>query len=143
MYGLILFTVLIAVASDEHTGLGEVFLVSVVSLVVFFVAHVFAHTLGDHGEQGFRKASAAAVHHSSGMLYASVPPALVLAVGALAGADAETVSDYADLVSVLVLGVLGYFAYSRRTDRVAIRLVGALGTALLGAVIMVMDYLVH
>ena len=47
------------------------------------------------------------------------------------------------MVSVLVLGVLGYFAYSRRTDSVAVRLVGALGTAFLGFVIMVLDYFVH
>ncbi len=143
VYGLILFTVLIAVASDDHSHIGEVAIVSVSSLLVFFVAHVFAHTLADHGELGLRRATAQAVHHSSGMLYASLPPGIVLGIGAVAGANAETISDIALVVSVLVLGVLGYFAYARRTDSVAIRLVGALGTAFLGGIVMLLDYFVH
>ena len=133
VYGLILFTVLIAVASDEHSHIGTVFTLSVSSLIVFFLAHVFAHTLGDHGELGLRRATVQAVHHSSGMLYASIPPGIVLGIGALAGIHAETAADYALLMAVLVLGLLGYFAYSRRTSSVGTRIVGALGTAFLGA----------
>ena len=143
VYGLILFTVLIAVASDDHSHIGTVFILSVTSLVVFFLAHVFAHTLGYHGEIGLRRATAQSVHHSSGMLYASIPPGIVLGVGALLGADAEAVADLALVVAVVVLGILGYFAYAQRTTSVAFRIVGALGTALLGGFIIVLDYLVH
>lgn len=143
VYGLILFTVLIAGASDEHSSISEVFVISVSSLFVFFLSHVFAHTLGEHGALGFRRAAAEAVHHSSGMLYASIPPAVVLGVGALTGADAESAANYASMVAVLVLGVLGYFAYERRGVTVATRIVGALGTAFLGLLIIILDYAVH
>jgi hypothetical protein len=143
VYGLILFAVLLAVASDDHPSVGEVLVISVTSLLVFFLAHVFAHALGDHGELGLRRATVQAIHHSSGMLYASIPPTIVLIVSGLLGQDAESATDNASLAAVVVLGVLGYFAYAKRTDSVTARLVGAFGTAMLGALIMLLDYSVH
>ena len=143
VYGLILYTVLLAVASDDNPSVGEVLFISVTSLLVFFLAHVFAHTLGDHGELGLRRATVQAIHHSSGMLYASIPPTIVLIVAGLLGQDSDSATDSASVAAIVVLGVLGYFAYAKRTDSVATRLVGAFGTALLGALIMLLDYAVH
>ncbi|MDF2666530.1 MAG: ABC-type amino acid transport system, permease component [Microbacterium sp.] len=42
-----------------------------------------------------------------------------------------------------VLALLGYNAYRRRGSRLAVRLLGALSTALLGVFIIVLETLVH
>ncbi|MBU4464908.1 MAG: hypothetical protein KKH75_03565 [Actinobacteria bacterium] len=143
VYGLILYSALIMGVSDHHTDSWEVLLVSGVSLLIFFVAHVFAHTLSDHGEKGYRASVAGAVHHSSGMLYAALPSTAVLVVGGATGMPADDSVELALLLAVLTLGVLGYSAYAQRGSSRRVRVVGAIGTALLGALVMLLNYAVH
>ena len=60
---------------------------------------------------------------------------------------AATAEIYTTLLALLlvmvVLGVLGYSAYAQRGAAVWVRIVGAIGTALFGFVVFVLNYAVH
>ncbi|WP_396641760.1 hypothetical protein [Microbacterium sp.] len=143
VYGLILYSALIAGVSDESTDALEVLFVSLFSLIIFFIAHVFAHTLSDHGEKGLRDALRGGLAHSAGMLYAAIPSTLVLIVGATTRMDAEDAVSIALLIANIELGVLGYSAYAQRGAPRIVRVLGAVGTAILGFAITVLNYAVH
>jgi hypothetical protein len=143
VYGLIVYSVAIAVVSDEEETLGGVLGKSVLSLLVFFVAHVFAHTLSDHGRLPLGAAIGSGVRHSAGMLYSSVPSTAVLLAGTLEGGEPDATVSLALIVSMIVLAVLGYSAYAERGVRRTMRWAGAIGTGFLGFVIFSLDYAVH
>lgn len=143
IYGLMVYTVLIGVIADDSEHLGEVFVGTILTQVIFYAAHVFAHTLGEHADRGLRDAVRHAARHSAGMLYAPIPVAAAIGIGALAHADPEAFVDVALGISTGILALLGYLAYAQRTRNLALRLLGALGTALLGMLIMLIEYLVH
>lgn len=149
IYGLIVFTAFIAIASDGTDEEGrlvsapEMIGEAVPALLLFYIAHVFAHTLTDHGEMGFGPALRHALHHSSGMLYATLPTIAVLVVGSFTDMPGYDVYDWSMWSAVIVLGALGYAAYSERGSHVIVRLLGAVGTALLGALIILLEYVLH
>lgn len=143
VYGLILYSVLIAGISDEHTDTLEVLLTSAFSLIIFFIAHAFAHALSAHGDQGFRRSAVHGIRSSSGMLYAAIPPTVPLIVGLTGALSTDDAVNLALLVAMLVLGVLGYSAYARQGAIVAMRVLGALGTMAFGFVVFILNYLVH
>ena len=143
VYGLILYSALIAGVSDDSTDSAEVLLVSLFSLTIFFIAHVFAHTLSDHGELGFRKAFSGGIGPSAGMLYAAIPSTLVLILGATTRMDAEDAVGIALIIANIELGILGYSAYAQRGAGHFVRILGAAGTAFLGFLITVLNYVVH
>jgi hypothetical protein len=168
VYGTILFAALIAVSSDgEHAGDGipgdqsgvhvtiktgeqvdvlQVLLVSLGTLLVFWIAHVYARTIAGHGvRQGedvrlgasFRRAIA----HSNGMLWSAIPATVVLILG-IVGVLPDA-PDWSLLVNVIVLGFLGYQALSERRRAIPIRILGGVITAVLGQIIIIIDIAVH
>ena len=143
IYGLLVFQAFIAIDSDDAHDVWEVLATSVSTLVVFFIAHVFAEVLTHHGRHGFWVATWHAMQHASGMLYAAIPASLVMIVGALQGSDMDDVFGETMLVTWVVLAVLGYAAYSARGAHVVMRILGALGTAALGIVIVLLEYAIH
>jgi hypothetical protein len=143
IYGLIVFAAFLAVASDHAEDVWDMLDSAVWSLIVFFIAHVFAHTLTDHGQRGLREATGSAIRHAAGMLYAAIPATLVLIAAGVQNAPPEDAYEAAMWVTVLVLAILGYVAYWRRGAHVGMRLLGALGTAILGAFIVLLEYALH
>lgn len=143
IYGLIVFAAFVTISSDHAVDAWDILDTAVWTLLVFFLAHVFAHTLTDHGEHGLASASRRAVRHASGMLYAALPAALVLVVCGIQGASADDAYAATVWATTIVLAVLGYVAYWRRGAHLVVRLVGALGTAALGLFIVLLEYLVH
>lgn len=161
VYGTVLFAALISVASDEDAdGLviefGEdavdrvesltVLLVAVGSIVAFFIAHVYARTIAGHGvrngtEVGLRRALAAALHESVGMLIACIPPSLLLLLGAFG--VLPDASDWALVVALVVLFVLGFQALAERGAAVWKRILGGLGSTLIGIVVIAIDIAAH
>ena len=168
VYGTILFAALIAVSSDaDHSGdgipgdqpafhveitvgervdLAQTLLVSVVTLVVFWIAHVYARTIAGHGVRegesvrlgvAFRRA----ITHSNGMLWSAIPATLVLLLG-IVGVIPDA-SDWALVVNIVVLGVLGYQSLSERGRGIPMRILGGVITAVLGLVIIIIDIAVH
>lgn len=143
IYGLIVFTTFVTLADDEAHDVAEVLLNSTSTLIVFFIAHVFAHTLTDHGDHGFRASTRNAVRHAAGMLYASVPSILALAFGIATGQTVPDAVDNCITAMFVVLAILGYHAFRRRGYRVFGRIMGALATSFLGIVIVILEVAVH
>lgn len=143
IYGVIVFAAFVTISADHAADGWEMLGSSASALIVFFIAHVFAHTLTDHGEHGLRAATRRAVQHSAGMLYASLPAAIVVLVGAMQSAAPDDLDDFSLLATVVVLAILGYNAYGRRGARPLTRLLGATGTALLGLFIVALEYAIH
>ena len=143
IYGLIVYEALIATTSDHADSTLEVLLVAATSLVVFYLAHVFAEAVASHGADRLRTAVGRAFRYSAGMLYAAILPTLVLIVCIFAAVGANDASNYAMLAGTLVLGVLGFLSFRQRRAKVWLCVLGGLATALLGLFIMVLDYSVH
>jgi hypothetical protein len=143
IYGIIVYASFVTIAEDHAESPWDLLESSAFPLVVFFIAHVFAHTLTEHGTHGLRHATREAMRHGAGMLYASVPAALCLVYGGITNATVDDASDWTAYVTMGVLALLGYNAYRRRGSRLAVRLLGALSTALLGVFIIVLETLVH
>ncbi|WP_159501944.1 hypothetical protein [Microbacterium sp. 18062] len=143
IYGLIVYSALLMITSDHHEDVAGALAASVSTLVVFFFAHVFAYTLADHGTHPLGQATGYAITHSAGMLYAAIPPTIAMIIAGLQGLGADDATDYAVLATMAVLAFLGYVAYSRTGARIWTRLLGALGTALLGVFVAVLEYAFH
>jgi hypothetical protein len=167
VYGTILFAALIAVSSDaDHSGDGipgdqgfhvtietaervdlvQTLIVSLTTLVVFWIAHVYARTIAGHGFRGGKDvrlgtAFHRAIDHSNGMLWSAIPATLVLLLG-IVGVIPDA-SDWSLVVNILVLGVLGYQALSERRRSIPLRILGGVITAVLGLVIIIIDIAVH
>ncbi len=143
IYGLIIFSSLLMITADHEDDTVTVVITSAATLVIFFIAHVFAHTLADHGEHRLGVATRLALTHSAGMLWAAVPPAVAMLIAGAQGASASDASDYAVWATMAVLAFLGYIAYSRTGAHWAIRILGAAGTALLGVFVAILEYAFH
>lgn len=143
IYGLIVFAAFITISSDHAHDAWDMLDTAVWTLIVFFIAHVFAHTLTDHGEHGLGRSLRHAMQHASGMLYAAVPATIVLVVAGIQEAPVDDAYEASMWTTVAVLAVLGYIAYWRRGAHIVIRLLGAVGTAALGLVIVLLEYAIH
>jgi hypothetical protein len=144
VYGLILVAGLVAAASGPEVSALHTLVFVVVTVVVFWAAHVYAGAVSAHGpDTGVRRSVATAAHRSRGLLIAPVLPAIPLLLGAV-GVIGDRLAGWASMwVIVATLAVLGYVAYRRRGARMPMRLLGALATASFGIVIILAKALVH
>ena len=105
--------------------------------------------LGEHVEQGDRardrvgRAVRDSLNHSWGMLIAAFVPLVILGAGAL-GIIGHTEAIWTTLwVDVAILGVLGYLGLAAWTTRQLPRIIGGLGTALLGILMIALKAAIH
>lgn len=144
IYGLILYAALIAAVSDEESHPVEVLFVSVFSLVIFWGAHVYAGTIVNHvGNSPLHVAIGKAMRHSSGMLVAAILPSVPLVLGAFGVLNDDDSVDYALLIVTVLLAVLGYVALKIRGANIAVRILGGIGSALFGTLIIALNAAVH
>lgn len=143
IYGLLVYASLLLVMSDHEEDVLTCVVEAVSILIVFFIAHLFAHTIADHGEHPLSTAIRDAFAHSSGMLYAAIPATAAMFIAGLSGDDADDASGWAFIVAVITLGVLGWLAYSRSRAPIWARVAGALSTALLGGFVALLEYASH
>ena len=171
IYGTILYAALIAVASDENgadgTGDGipgdatqhgvviefgggaldrvavfDTLLLAGVTLIVFWLAHVYARTIAGHGAaKSLRTALGNALDASAGMLYAAIPSTIVLLLGIIG--VLPDAADWSLVIAILVLGILGYQSFAERGSRVWLRILGAVVSGLLGLILVILDASVH
>ena len=144
VYGLILVSGLVATASGTGASSLRVLLFVIVTLSVFWLAHVYSNAVGSHGsvgEDGTPQPLRAVIRHSlresRGMLLAAVPPAIALLLGAVGILQDRTAGWLAMWVCVAILAVLGYQSYRRRGAALHVRLIGALVTASFGLIIII------
>lgn len=147
VYGLILVSGMIVV-SGTVVGTSINALVTVaVTVVVFYLAHVYAGTLSrlaaTGGQAGLRASLKAAVRRSGGMLVSSVVPLLILLLGATDLID-DTVAIWCALIAnTVLLGVLGWIVVARWSTHWVPRLLSALVTAGFGLVLIALKAVIH
>lgn len=144
IYGLILYAALIAAVSDDDSHPVDVLWVSVLSLVIFWGAHVYAGTIVNHaGNVPLHRAIGHAMKESSGMLWAAILPSVPIVLGALHVVADDDAVDWALFIVTVQLAVLGYVALQKRGANIAQRIFGAIGCALFGTLIIVLNAAVH
>ncbi len=148
VYGLVLVAGMIVVSRNLTGSSFDAFLTVVTTVFVFYIAHVFAHTLaglaGPEGEkrqvgQSFRHA----LRRSSGMLFVAIIPLAMLSLGVTKVIDDDNAVWLALVVDVVLLGVLGWLITAPRTPSFWGRLAGALLTAGLGGILIVLKAFIH
>jgi hypothetical protein len=147
IYGLILVSGMIVV-SYNLTGTSLSALVTVVvTVLVFFCAHVYAGTLArlaaTDGKAGLPESLRGAVHHSLGMLLISLAPVAVLLLGVTRVVDDDTAVWFALFIDALALGILGWLAVAKWTKHFWLRLASALLTAAFGGILIVLKAFIH
>lgn len=151
IYGTIVYSSLVAAfgydAAHGGSNIGRVLLLSLVTLATFWLAHVFAGALAFHGTANVPTHIWESIRHalfeSTGMLEAAVVPSIPLLLGALGILEPRTAVLLSLWVTVGVLAVLGYIAFSVRHRSPLVRVIGAVGTAAFGLVAVGLEVLVH
>lgn len=149
VYGLILVSGLIATSGSAGAPAWRTLLFVVVTVAVFWCAHVYAGAVASHGNPnsdgaptGLGSAIRRAVRKSRGMLASTIFPAIALLLGALGVLD-DYVSTWVALwVTVVALGCLGFVSYQRKGASFFVKVLGALSTASFGLVIIILKAIV-
>jgi hypothetical protein len=148
IYGTIVYASVVAASSGGPADQTQqdalhVLVFSLVSIVVFWMAHVYSTALGFHGADEsvrarVRDAFGHALFESSGMLEAAVVPSVPLLLAAI-GVLPATLGVYLSLwLTVLLLALLGYLVFHMRGRSVLICLTGAVITGLFGVVVILL-----
>jgi hypothetical protein len=145
--GIVLVSVVIAIA-DESDGIFDVFAVTILSVLVIWATSVFAHTVAaqrrrdDKAVINVSIALRIALGESTGYLIAAILPTVFLLIGLLGGRSGEVAYWTALWIQVVLLGVAGWFAFGGRRIAWYWRLCGALATAALGILAILLKILV-
>ena len=152
VYGVILVAGLVEILSSPAAASWDVLVKVLVTVVVFWLAHIYAGTvahLGDEHEadlpalQRLARAARYSLNHSWGMLLTALIPVGMLLLGVI-GVVSDDIAIWGTLwVAVVVLGVLGYLKAAAWSSRVSVRLISAAVTSLLGLVLIGLKMLVH
>lgn len=147
IYGLILVSGMIVVSGSSRATSMEAFITVLVTVIVFFAAHVFAGTLGrlaaTDGRAGLRASLRASARQTGGMLLASVPPLVILLLGATSLIDDSTALWVALIVDTVLLGALGWIAVARWSTHWLPRILSAVVTAAFGGILILLKALIH
>ncbi|GAA1976260.1 hypothetical protein [Microbacterium pumilum] len=143
VYGVILVAGMIVASGSLGATAWVVFLQVVGTVLIFWAAHVYAGTVAHHGFEdgriiGIRESFRAAVRRSWGLLVAALIPSSILLLGVAKIVPDDTAAWIALWICVAVLAVLGYIAFARRGARWYIRVLGALGTAGFGILMILL-----
>jgi hypothetical protein len=147
VYGLILATSVISVSWEQHrSDAGPVALTVLVTAVVFWLAHVYAHTLGRDVSLARTPARAElreALRHHWSLVEVVMPLVLVLGLGAIG-----VISDRAALVGATAIGLIelaaagGYAAMARGAGPGRTVISAAISLAL-GLMVVLLKVLLH
>lgn len=148
VYGVILVSGLLAVAGVSEASAIHTLVLTAVTILVFWAAHVYAGTVARHGKLsngavvGLRRAFRQSVTHARGFLVSTILPGLVLIAGAF-GLIEDALALWIGLwVNVGVLGFLGYVSYRRKSAPFSMRVFGAVATASFGLLIVIVKAIV-
>ncbi|ALJ19894.1 hypothetical protein AOA12_08230 [Microbacterium sp. No. 7] len=146
IYGLILVSGMIVVSNNLAGTSANALLTVVITVVVFFFAHVYAGTvsrLATARKPDVRRSIGAAVQHSQGMLVVALLPIAVLSLGVARVFDDDVAIWTALLVDALLLGTLGWVVAARWSPHLWVRALNALVTAGFGIVLVALKSLIH
>ncbi|MCP2637863.1 hypothetical protein K0817_015020 [Microbacterium sp. HD4P20] len=147
VYGLILVSGMIVVSGSLVGTSVNALVTTAVTVLVFYLAHVYAGTLGrlamTDGKAGLGESLLASARHSLGLLVASVPPLLVLLSGTTDVIDDTLAIWLALIVNTVMLGALGWIAVAAWSTHWTSRLLGGLITAAFGGILIVLKAVIH
>lgn len=151
IYGTIVYASVVAAASlddGDPDSAVRILVFSIVSIVVFWLAHVYSTALGFHGDADhlrdrMRDSLRHAMAESAGMLEAAVIPSVPLLLATFGLIGPETAVTTALWLAVLMLGLLGYLVFLVRGRPLVNCLLGAGVTALFGVVVIVLKIALH
>jgi hypothetical protein len=148
VYGVILVAGLIVVSGSHAATSLSVFWTVLITVVVFWLAHLYAGTVAGHGLDhdrvvGLGESFRHALWRSLGLLLSSLIPSFILLLGATEAVRDITAIWLALWTCVAVLAVLGFIAFSRRGAAWWVRILGAFTTAAFGLVMILAKALVH
>jgi len=141
IYGVILVSGMIVVSGGSGTSVA-ILVTVVVTVLVFYAAHVYAGAVARLAESRGRASPASslafAARESSGLLVASVVPVVILFLGT-SHVIPDIVANWAALiVNTVILAVLGWIAVGRWRPRFTARLLGALIAASFGVILILL-----
>ncbi|MGL3807592.1 hypothetical protein ACSYDW_16015 [Paeniglutamicibacter sp. R2-26] len=148
VYGLVVVSALLLVTNQYEATSGQVFLKVAGTVVVFWLAHVFAMAVSRMGsvsdaKSPFGESLRYAFAHSAGLLFAAVVPLAIVLLGVLNLVSDDTALWTALWVDAGLLGLLGYFSAGTWTRNTSLRLRVGLGTALLGVGVVLLKAFMH
>lgn len=151
VYGTIVYASVVAASSintEERGDAVQILVFSVVSIAVFWLAHVYSTALGFHGDASrlgdrVRDSFRHALFESSGMLEAAVIPSIPLAFAAFGAISAPAGVILSLWLTVLMLALLGYLVFLVRGRPQAICVTGAVVTGLFGVVVILLKTALH
>ncbi|WP_104109647.1 MULTISPECIES: hypothetical protein [unclassified Arthrobacter] len=148
VYGTLLVSGMIVVSAGYGATSWETFLSVLGTVVVFWVAHVYAGTVAGYGViEGDKTTLSTAFRHalrrSLGFLTSALLPSMVLLIGALRVIPDALTIWVALWLGVVILGALGYSAFALRGSSWPVRFLGCLGTAALGMAMILLKALIH
>jgi hypothetical protein len=147
IYGTIILSGVIVAADDKDSDF-EVFILTLSTIVVVWIAHVLSEVVaGEHAVTNpptpLRAVVSLAIQHSIGLLAAAVLPLVFLLIGTFGGLT-EYVAYYSALgIALVTLAVLGWLVFAHRGNAWPFRQAGAVGTALLGAAVILLKSFIH
>ena len=146
LYGALVSAAVIAVASGHAPTYGRVVLAVAVTLVVYWLAHVYTRVLAERlatPAAPLRDRARAAARHEAAILRGGLPSLLALVVTRLCGADVSTSAEVALWLTVGLLAATGYLA-GYAAGSVGWRLAAESGgAALLGVIAVLLNILLH
>lgn len=148
VYGVILVSGMIVVSGTHDATSWQTFVTVLVTVIVFWAAHVYAGTVAHHGLDKDRvtplgESFRGALRRSWGLLASAFVPCLILLFGALDAIPDQTALFAALWAGCAVLAVLGYIAFLRRGAPMIRRLIGAVVTAGFGIVLIILKAVIH
>jgi hypothetical protein len=146
IYGLILVSGMIVVSGTTVGTSIDALITVVVTVVIFFAAHVYAGTLSrmaeSRGSSGLRASLGAASLQSSGLLVASIVPLAILALGTTDVIDDNRALWTALIANTALLAAFGWIAVARWSSHWTARVLGALITASFGGALILLKGLI-
>jgi hypothetical protein len=148
IYGVLLVSALIIVTGQKSDTSWDTFVAVGVTIVVFWIAHVFAAVVSNLGRETGRELPLGTIvlngmRHTSGLLWGALIPLFVILLGA-AGVLTDEVAVWTALwIDAVLLGLIGYVTLARVTPKRWARALGAAATMALGVAIMALKAFIH
>ncbi|GGE86064.1 hypothetical protein [Mycetocola zhadangensis] len=148
VYGTLLVSGMIVVSGTYGASSWATFLSVLGTVIVFWVAHVYAGTVAGHAvmegkDIALGTAFKRSLRRSVGFLTSALIPCVLLLIGALRVIPDALAIWLALWVGVVILGALGYRAFALRGSAWTVRILGSLGTATLGIAMILLKALIH
>ena len=147
VYGLILATAVIAISRElDPSNAGQAALSTLVTALVFWLAHVYARLLGtavSHGRSSPHGALARVMREEWSLVEVAIPLVLVLALGAIGVIPDRAALVVATVLALAELAAAGAYAAARQGAGPAGTLASAVIALALGLSLVLLKILIH